>query len=148
MPQTYTRLLYHVVFSTKSRESWLEPAWRPELYELIGGVVRNRKGEMLAIGGVSDHVHLLLRLPATRSLSDVVRDVKANSSGWLHDRGVFAFDWQDGYGAFTLGPSAIRGVSTYIENQEAHHARASFADEMRAMLLASAATEDELRDWG
>jgi REP element-mobilizing transposase RayT len=140
-------LLYHVVFSTKNREPWLDAGWRPALYEYVGGIVRARRGEMLAVGGVADHIHLLLRLSPARSLSDVMRDVKANSSGWLHQRGVLPFDWQDGYGAFTLSPSAIPRVANYIENQEAHHARVSFGDEMRTLLIASGATDDEMRDW-
>lgn len=80
MPQTYTRLLYHIVFSTKQREPWIDPAWRDELYSFIGGMVRNRKGQLLAAGGIPDHIHLLVRLAPDRSISDVIRDIKSNSS--------------------------------------------------------------------
>ncbi|MBP3957078.1 transposase [Gemmata sp. G18] len=147
MAQTYTRLLYHIVFSTKNREPWIDPAWRAELYAYIGGLVRNRKGELLEIGGVSGHVHLLLRLAADRSVSDVVRDINANSSGWLHDRNVMPFAWQDGYGAFTLSPSAIPGVIAYINNQEEHHAGHTFRDEFLGMLTENGAQYDPKRLW-
>jgi REP-associated tyrosine transposase len=134
MAQTYTRLLYHIVFSTKNREPWIDAVWREELHAYMGGIVRNRKGELLAAGGIPDHIHLLLRLAADRSISDVVRDIKSNSSGWLHDRGVRPFAWQDGYGAFTLSPSAIPSVTAYINNQLEHHRRESFRDEFLVML--------------
>lgn len=147
MPQSFTQLLHHVVFSTKSREPWIAPEWKLELYSFIGGVTRNRKGELLAAGGSADHVHLLLRLTPTRAVADVIRDIKANSSGWLHERNVFPFAWQDGYGAFPLGPSGIRGVTAYINNQEAHHAQLSFNDERLALLSAAGATDEEMAAW-
>ncbi len=147
MAQTYTRLLYHIVFSTKNREPWIDPMWRSDLHEYIGGIVRNRKGELLAAGGVSDHIHLLLRLAADRSVSAVVRDIKSNSSGWLHERNVLPFAWQDGYGAFTLGPSAIPGVTAYIDNQEEHHTRETFRHEFLGMLTASSTPYDEETLW-
>jgi REP element-mobilizing transposase RayT len=145
--QTYTRLLYHVVFSTKNREPWIDPAWRSELHAFIGGVVRNRKGDLIVAGGIPDHIHLLLRLAADRSISDVVRDIKSNSSAWLHDRKVMPFAWQDGYGAFTLSPSAIPGVTAYIHNQVEHHAHQTFRDEFLWMLREGAVEHDPDRLW-
>lgn len=147
MPQTYTRLLYHVVFSTKKREPWIDPAWRDELHADIGGIVRNRKGELIAAGGIPDHIHLLVRLAADRPVSDVIRDIKSNSSGWLHDRGIMPFSWQDGYGAFTLGPSAIPAVTAYIANQAEHHVKESFCDEFLAMLTEHEVEYDEKYLW-
>jgi REP element-mobilizing transposase RayT len=140
-------LLYHIVFSTKKREPWIDPAWRDELHAFIGGIVRNRKGELIVAGGIPDHIHLLVRLAADRSVSDIVRDIKSNSSGWLHDRGVMPFAWQDGYGAFTLSPSAVPVVTRYIENQVEHHARESFDDEFLAMLLEHGVEYDEKYLW-
>jgi len=145
--QTYTRLLYHIVFSTKHREPWINPTWRDELHAYIGGIVRNRKGELLAAGGIPDHIHLLLRLAADRSVSDVVRDIKSNSSAWLHERGVSSFAWQEGYGAFTLSPSAIPGVTAYINNQEQHHAKETFRDEFLGMLTAAEVEYDPKTWW-
>lgn len=137
MAQTYTRLLYHIVFSTKHRELWIDSAWRDELHAYIGGIVRNRKGDLLAAGEIPDHIHLLLRLAADRSVSDVVRDIKSNSSAWLHEREISSFAWQEGYGAFTLSPSAIPGVTAYINTQEQHHAKETFRDEFLSMLTAA-----------
>ena len=147
MPQSYTRLLYHIVFSTKNREPWIDAVWRDELHAYIGGIVRNRKGELLVAGGIPDHIHLLMRLAADRSISDVVRDIKSNSSGWLHERGVMPFAWQDGYGAFTLSPSAIPGVTAYINNQAEHHAKESFRDEFLTMLVESGTEHDPKSLW-
>ena len=147
MSQTYTRLLYHIVFSTKKRESWIDATWREELHAYIGGIVRNRKGDLIAAGGIPDHIHLLLRLAPDRSVSDIVRDIKSNSSVWLHERGVWPFAWQDGYGAFTLSPSAISGVTAYINNQAEHHATEAFRAEFLAMLTTSGTPYDEETMW-
>jgi putative transposase len=147
VPQSFTKLLFHVVFSTKNREPWITSVWRPDLYSFIGGVVRNRNGEVLAVGGVADHLHLLLRLSPIRAPADVVRDIKSNSCGWLHGRNVLPFAWQDGYGAFTVSPSAVARVRAYIENQEAHHANHTFADERLALLTAAGATAEEMAAW-
>jgi REP element-mobilizing transposase RayT len=145
--QTFTRLLYHIVFSTKNREPWIEPAWRGELYAYIGGMIQNRKGHLLAAGGVADHVHLLVRLSADRSVSDILRDIKCNSSGWLHDRGIHHFDWQDGYGAFTLNPTGIPRLTDYINHQEEHHATQGFRDEFLALLNEHGIEYDERYLW-
>jgi putative transposase len=147
MPQSYARFLYHVVFSTKHREPWIDPSWRSELHAYIGGVVRNRKGDLLAVGGIPDHIHLLMRLAADRSISDVVRDIKSNSCAWLHDRKVLPFAWQDGYGAFTLSPSAIPGVTAYINNQVEHHANQTFRDEFLWLLTAAEIEHDPKCIW-
>jgi len=147
MSQTYTRLLYHVVFSTKHRESWIDPVWRDELHAFIGGIVRNRKGDLLAAGGIPDHIHLLLRLAADRAVSDVVRDIKSNSCAWLHERKVMPFAWQDGYGAFSLSPSAIPGVTAYIDRQVEHHADQEFRDEFLWLLAESGTEHDPKKLW-
>ena len=147
MSQSYTKLLYHVVFSTKGRAPQIAPVWKLELYSFVGRVVLNRKGQVLVAGGTADHVHVLLRLSPTRAVSDIIRDIKSNSSTWLRETKEPAFAWQDGYGAFTLGPNAIAGVTAYIENQESHHTNRSFADERDALLTAAGATEDEWAAW-
>lgn len=147
MAQTYAKLLYHIVFSTKNREMWIDPAWRPELHAYIGGVIRNRKGELLAAGGIPDHIHLLVRFAADRSISDMLRDIKSNSSGWLHERGVMPFAWQNGYGAFTIHKDLIPVITEYIENQVRHHASASFQDEFRTLLHDNGVEYDEKYLW-
>ena len=125
MPQSYVNLIYHVVFSTKDREPLITDAHQTRLYEYIGGIVRAQGGVALAINGMADHVHLLARLRQDKALADVIRDLKAGASGWMHK--VFpeaqAFAWQNGYGAFTVSASQVETVRRYIANQQAHHQR-------------------------
>ena len=109
MSDAYVNLIYHIVFSTKNREPFLTEAHQPELYDYVGGIVRNRGGISLGVNGTADHVHVLAKLRQDKSLSDVIRDLKAGASGWLHD--VFPdlqdFSWQRGYGAFTVSASVF-----------------------------------------
>lgn len=147
MPQSHTRLLYHVVFATKNREPLIADAWAADLYEYIGGIVRERRGDLIAAGGIADHVHLLVRLHAERAVSDVVRDIKAVSSGWRHDRGDAAFWWQNGYGAFTVSPSRVGPVTRYIAGQAEHHRKESFRDEYVGLLRGHGIEFDERYLW-
>lgn len=145
MAQSHTNLLYHIVFSTKNREPFITKDVQPRLYEYIGGIVRGLGGVSLEIGGVEDHVHLLAKLRADKAVSDVLRDLKANSSGWM--RKVFAeqrdFSWQNGYGAFTVSASQVERVRTYIANQERHHKERSFREEFIELLKANQIEFDE-----
>lgn len=136
MPSTFTNLLYHVVFSTKDREQFLVSEWRDELYAYIGGVIRNFEGELLAAGGVADHVHLLVKFKPTIALSDAMAKVKANSSKWINDEKYpdRRFAWQEGYAAFSVSESAVDEVRRYIAHQEEHHRRMSFQEEFAAFL--------------
>ena len=119
MASTLTNLLYHVVFSTKDRQSLLGSDLREDLYAYIGGVVRGERGRLLEIGGRPDHVHLLARFSPAVSLSHMLQRIKGNSSRWVNDgrrvRGRFA--WQRGYAAFTVSESAANGVAEYIRDQ-------------------------------
>ncbi|HKR61086.1 MAG TPA: IS200/IS605 family transposase [Pyrinomonadaceae bacterium] len=151
MSQSYTNLLYHLIFSTKNRQPIITPTYRPRLYDYIGGIIRGLGGRSLGIGGVSDHVHVCAKLPPERALSDVLRDLKANASGWLHD--VFPelrdFCWQRGYAAFTVSQSNLVSVQHYIAGQEEHHKRVSFRDEFIHFLKANGIDYDDrylLRD--
>src|SRR3982750_803286 len=119
MPSTYLSLHYHIVFATKGRAPIIEPAWRSRLHDYLGGTVRGLEGFTQQVGGVADHVHLLVGLRATHCLADFMRDLKSVSSGWVHDHiGLRAFAWQEGYGAFTVSPSQRGAVRRYIEQQE------------------------------
>ena len=119
MPDSYTNLLYHLVFSTKDRRPLITPDYEIRLYDYIGGTVRKLGGISLALNGTADHVNLLTKLRPDRALSDVLRELKASATGWMHD--VFAtlknFSWQRGYGAFTVGQSQVDSVREYIETQ-------------------------------
>src|SRR6476620_10619917 len=106
MSSTHRSLHYHLVFGTKNHEPLIIPAWRDRLHAYLGGPIRTLDGTPEAIGGVADHVHLMIGLPATHSLADVLRETKSFSSAWVHeDVGVASFAWQEGYGAFTVSPS-------------------------------------------
>jgi putative transposase len=149
MPQSYTCLHYHLVFSTKNRTPTITPAIRPRLWEYLGGIVRGEKGIPIQIGGTDDHVHLLVTLRQQPALSDFLRALKAGSSGWVHDTFPDAggFCWQTGYGAFTVSHSAIDVVKGYIANQEQHHKKLTFQDEFRALLVKHGIEFDEKYLW-
>jgi REP element-mobilizing transposase RayT len=133
MGSTFLSLNYHIVFSTKDRRPLIQSQWLPRLHEYLGGTASGLGGIPISIGGVADHVHLLLALKSTHSLADFIRELKKASSTWSanHDR---AFGWQDGYAAFTVSSTHIPRVREYIENQEAHHRKLSFQDELRRIL--------------
>ena len=135
MANTYTNLLFHVVYSTKYRKSLISPHWQDDLYGYIGGIIRNEKGILLTIGGTSDHVHLLAKLPPTIAVSDLLRLINTNSSRWLNERGdVRYFEWQAGYSAFSVSESQVDRVRQYIQAQEQHHRTITFREEYLAML--------------
>lgn len=148
MPSTHLSLHYHVVFSTKDRTPSISSEWRERLHAYMGGVVRNVEGVPEAVGGVADHVHLLLGLGSTACLAEVVRDVKAASSRWVHEQiGERAFAWQEGYGAFTVSPSRRDRVRDHIARQEEHHHKLPFQDEYLELLKRGGVDFDERFVW-
>lgn len=137
MSSTYLSLHYHLVFSTKNRLPQIDADWRGRLHEYLGGTIRGLGGFPEGVGGVDDHVHLLVGLKATHCLADVMRELKKASSVWVHDEiGVKAFAWQEGYAAFTVSASARNAVQRYIANQEEHHKdkAKTFRDELVEIL--------------
>lgn len=133
---SYTNLLYHLVYATKERAPLITAALRPRLHEYLGGTVRGLGGVALEINGVADHVHLLVKLPPTLALSDFLRELKANSSGWAKKQTAGRFAWQSRYGAFTVSESQVERVRHYISHQEEHHRRVNFEEEFIAILRA------------
>ena len=136
MPNTYTQLLYHVVFATRRREPLILPRFEERLHAYIGGIVRKEKGSLLAAGGMTEHIHLVLRLGPTRSISDVVRVVKSKSALWFNDLEDYSgkFFWQRGYSAFTVSKSQLDVVIRYVKNQKEHHSRRGYEQELRLLL--------------
>jgi putative transposase len=135
MPSTHLSLHFHIVFSTKHREARIATEWRDRLHAYLGGVARNSGAIPEIVGGVADHVHLLLGLTATVRLADLVRDIKAVSSKWVHEEtGDRVFAWQEGYGAFTVSPSHRGNVRSYIARQEEHHRKRTFQEEYLELL--------------
>lgn len=128
---SFSQLTYHIIFATKYRKRSILPTFQERLYEYIGGTIRAKKGCQIEIGGVADHVHILARLSPALAVADVVRDIKANSSKWVHElpEPTAEFEWQKGYGAFTVSYSNIEAVREYIRNQEAHHRKRTFQEE-------------------
>ncbi len=133
---TFTNLLFHIVYSTKFRKPTIAPSWEDEMYGYIGGIIREEKGILLKIGGMPDHVHLLAKLSPTIAVSDMLRLIKTNSSKWVNERSDVssAFQWQSGYGAFSVSESQVPIVSRYIENQKKHHRAKSFDEEFLEIL--------------
>jgi putative transposase len=136
MAGTFTRLLFHLVFSTKSRARFIEPRLRAELYPYMEGIIRRQGGWLLSLGGMPDHVHLLLRLKPDCAISELVRHVKGGSSKWVHEQAGLCpeFAWQSGYAAFSVSESKEGTVRSYIGKQEAHHRRTTFEDEIFSLL--------------
>ncbi len=130
MPSTHCSLHFHVVFSTKNREPLIESSWREELHTYMGGTVRGLGGISAGVGGVADHVHLLMSLRPTVCLSDFMRELKKASSAWIRKSAIPGFHWQDGYAAFSVSASACASVQRYIANQEEHHRKYSFREEL------------------
>ena len=148
MPSTHLSLHYHLVFSTKERYPLIASEWRESLHAYLGGVVKGIDGTPLAIGGVVDHVHLLVGLRATHRLDYVLRDIKADSSGWVHKAiGQKKFEWQSGYLGLTVSPSQLEKVRRYILNQEQHHRRKTFQEEYLELLKLSAIEYDDQYLW-
>jgi putative transposase len=136
MASTLTNLLYHIVFSTKERVPLIHNGLQESLYEYIGGILRAKQGILLEIGGMPDHVHLLVKLKADLAVAAAVRLVKANSSGWINENRKLQgrFEWQAGYFAASVSESQVAEVRRYIQNQKEHHARLSFQDELVKLL--------------
>ena len=149
MANTYTNLLYHLVFSTKNRVACIGGEIQEPLYQYIGGVIRGEGGTLIEIGGVADHVHLLARFKAAVAASTMVRRIKTSSSKWMSQRpgGAPKFAWQTGYGAFSVSESQVGQVRRYIQNQAEHHRRKTFQEELREILRKHNVEFDERYLW-
>ena len=147
MPHTYTNLLYHIIFSTKERYPFITAEFKPRLYEYLGGTTRGIGGICLEIGGVEDHVHLLVKLKPNLDISKLLQELKPNVTNWAKREIFPKFEWQNGYGAFTVGESQIEPVRRYIQKQEEHHKKVSFEDEFKDLLRKSGIEFDEKYLW-
>ena len=131
MANTFTQLYVHIVFSVRSRASLMKDDWRENLHQYITGIVQNKGHKMIAINSMPDHIHIFIGLKPDTALSELVRDIKANSSKWINEekmkRGKFS--WQEGYGAFSYSHSQIGEVISYIQHQRDHHRVKSFREE-------------------
>lgn len=149
MPDTYTKVRYHLVFSTKNRAPLITEEVREDLYAYLGGILRGNGGILLVAGGMPDHVHLLAGWTASTSLAKMMQLLKANSSKWMNERPGLTqgrFAWQTGYGAFSVSASKEPEVRRYILTQEQHHRKVSFQEEL-VLLLRRHGVEFDLRDF-
>jgi putative transposase len=149
MPQSLSRVLVHLIFSTKYRKPSLTPEIREELYPYLAVVLRDNDCPSLRVGGVEDHVHMLFGLSRRLAVADVVELVKTSSSKWLKTKWshLAKFHWQAGYGAFSVSQSKADSVVRYIRGREAHHRRISFQDEFRTTLDRHGVVYDERYVW-
>lgn len=138
MANTYTQLYVHLVFAVKGRANLISTRWKERLYQYITGIITHKNQKLMVINGMPDHLHLLIGIKPDCMLSDLVRDIKANSSKWINEHKFVTgkFEWQSGFGAFTVGQSQIKTVVNYILNQEEHHRSKTFREEYVEFLSA------------
>jgi putative transposase len=135
MASTYLSLHYHIVFSTKDRRPWIAESWRSRLFQYFSGTVEGLGGVPQGVGGIADHVHLLVGLKATHCLANFMRDLKKSTSTWVHhEMREKHFSWQEGYAAFTISAPSREAIQTYISSQARHHLRKTFREELVEML--------------
>ena len=134
MGSTYYSLHYHWVCSTKHRRPLLRAEWRLRFHQYLGGTIRGLEGVPLKVGGLQDHVHLLIGLKPVHRISDFVRELKKAGSAWITQVPGEPFHWQDGYWIFSVSAGALDEVANYIERQEEHHRKESFEDELKRLL--------------
>ncbi len=131
MANTYTQIHIQAVFAVKNRASLIGNSWKEDLYKYISGIVSGNNHKPIAINGMPDHIHIFFGLRPSQSLSDLMQDIKGNSSKWINNKGFVngAFSWQEGYGAFSYRKSDVNQIVQYIANQEAHHRYKPFTEE-------------------
>lgn len=148
MPQSLSKVLVHLIFSTKHREPLIGPEVRSRLHAYLVGILDHLKSPSLQTGGVADHVHVLFLLGRTISQADLIEELKKSSSKWMKaEGGVPGFTWQAGYGAFSIGESQADTVIRYIQNQEGHHRKVTFQEEFRKFLERYKVAYDERYVW-
>jgi REP element-mobilizing transposase RayT len=136
MPSSWTQNYYHAVWGTRGREPWISAEVEERLHPFLGGILRDMKCSSTAINGMPEHVDVLFRFPSDKAISSVLRDLKSRSSGWIHQTfpALGMFDWQNGYGGFTVSKSLVEEVQAYILKQKEHHKSMTFEAEYLAIL--------------
>lgn len=136
MANTNTQLYLHIVFTVQNKKCIIQSSWKNELYKFITEVMERRGHRVLAINGMPDHVHVFFKMKPVQSVSEIMREVKSESSKWINEQDFLTskFSWQEGFGAFSYGQSNVEGVINYLNRQELLHAQKSFLEEFKAML--------------
>jgi REP element-mobilizing transposase RayT len=149
MSHTYCCSLFHCVFSTKERRKTIVPEIQPRLWAYMGGIAREHEMKALAVGGMADHVHILLSLSPSSSVANAMRDIKSVSSRWMHEAcSINSFEWQEGYGAFSVGWAQMSATIAYITGQQDHHRKRDFQAEFVAFLKKHRIEYDSRYVWG
>ncbi|MHB8973880.1 MAG: IS200/IS605 family transposase [Pirellulaceae bacterium] len=150
MANTFTSLHYHIAFSTKRRERWLTPDIEDRIWEYLGGIAKQNGMQPHRVGGIEDHVHLVVALPPTLSVSKGVQLLKGGASKWIHETfpKMSGFAWQDGYGAFSVSKSILPEVIQYVATQREHHRHRTFQEEFLSLLTKHELEYDERYVWG
>lgn len=136
MPHSYSQVFVHIVFSTSGRENLIKDQFKVELYGFISDIIsKDFKSTVVAINGTQNHIHILIKLNPLFALANLVKNIKGNSSHWLNQKKYIreTFTWQEGYGAFSVSPNIIKKVISYINNQEEHHLKMTFDDEVKKL---------------
>ena len=136
MSHSYNANHVHCIFSTKDRRDLIPFELQNRLWSYLGGIIHKLGSDLVAVGGTSNHIHLLITLRPMARLAETVQKVKANSSRWLGEQDA-EFEWQKGYGAFSVSPSMMPAVKAYIRSQEEHHMKCTFEEEFLALLRKS-----------
>jgi len=151
MAGTYSQIYIQAVFAVKGRENLINASWENELFKYISGIITKKGQKSIIVNGMLDHVHVFIGLKPSMSVSDIIRDIKNNSSNFVNDNKFVnnKFSWQEGFGAFSYGQSQIKNVYDYIFNQKSHHQKRSFKQEYFALLKLFEIEFDEkyLFDW-
>ena len=145
MANTYSQIYIQVVFAVQNRKALIGKSWEEDLYKYISGIVTNKNQKLLAINGMSDHIHILIGIKPSCNLSNLVREIKKSSTTFIKEKRFtpFTFNWQEGYGAFSYSHSQLDKVIQYIENQKVHHRKRTFRDEYLSFLKAFNIAHDE-----
>jgi REP element-mobilizing transposase RayT len=149
MPQSLSKVILYIVFSTKNREPWVESDVRPRMHAYLATICRDLGVELVRVGGVADHVHIVTTLPRTLSQAQLIEQIKKASSKWIKalDARYRGFFWQLGYGAFSVSPSQLEAVAQYVEAQQEHHRTRTFQEEYRELLHKDGINFDERYVW-
>jgi REP element-mobilizing transposase RayT len=149
MPQSLSKVIIHIIFSTRDRDPWLDRDVRPRMHAYVATICRDLNAESFRVGGVADHLHLVTTLPRTLSQATMIETMKKTSSKWIKalDPKYRGFYWQRGYGAFSVSPSQLQAVLEYVESQEVHHRTRSFQEEYRDFLGKYGIEFDERYVW-
>ncbi len=149
MPQSLCKVILHIIFSTKNREPWLDSDVRPRMHPYVATICRDLAAEFVHVGGMADHVHVVITLPRTLSQAELIEQIKKTSSKWIKalDARYWGFSWQRGYSAFSVSPSQLEAVLEYVDTQQEHHRTRTFRAEYRELLRRHGVGCDERYVW-